>query len=274
MIDPLWLLVFFVLGGIVGWLGGYAGIGGAPFLVAALVLSGLFEQHKAQGTVLAVMLGPMTLPAMWAMRDRIRKMLAYSVIGVVTYAIFSYVGAAIAYLFNGVLLGALFGGVLVLIGLRYLWPSEDDASVPPFELAPGKVAVRPALIPFNYVTIGLLGIVVGIVGGMFGIGAGVLIVPILIQLFGVHKDDARTISLTMLAPPVSIGAVLQYQSRGDIDWIVAGVLLASYLVANLWGARSGRDAHATVFARRLGLILFGLGLVLVLLQARAYWLAA
>ena len=265
MIDPLWLAALFVVGGLVGWVGGYAGIGGAPFLVAALVVSGLFEQHAAQGTVLAVMLGPMTLPALWAMRDRVRPALPYALVGVVAYAVCSYVGAAAAYLFDGAVLGVLFGVVLALLGVRYLRPSEDAA--PPV-LAAGAVAVRGGVVPFTLTTVGLLGAVVGVVGGLFGIGAGVLVVPALIRLYGVHKDDARTISLAMLAPPVSIGAVVQYQSRGDVDWVVAGVLLASYLVANLWGARRGRTADAAVFSNRLGLILLVLGLVVVVLQAR------
>lgn len=273
MVDPLWLAALFVLGGIVGWVGGYAGIGGAPFLVAALVVSGLYGQHMAQGTVLAVMLGPMTLPAMWAMRDRIRRTLSYSLIGVVTYAVCSYLGAAIAYLFDGVLLSALFGGVLIVIGFRYLQPDDEPPGDAPFDLVPDEVTVRESVIPFNHITIAILGVIVGIIGGLFGIGAGVLIVPILIRLFGVHKDDARTISLTMLAPPVSIGAVIQYHAHGDVDWVVAGVLLAAYLVANLWGAQSGRTANAAAFARRFGLILLSLGVIIVLLQVRAYYLA-
>ena len=44
------------------------------------------------------------------------------------------------------------------------------------------------------------------------------------ELFGVHKDDARTLSLLILLPPVSIGAIVKYESENSVDWAMAGVM--------------------------------------------------
>lgn len=49
-------LLLVIAGIIVGFMGGFAGIGGAPFLVAFLVLVLGYPQLVAQGNVLTVML--------------------------------------------------------------------------------------------------------------------------------------------------------------------------------------------------------------------------
>ena len=89
-------LAFVALGAAVGFAGGYAGIGGAPFLVVGLALLLGYDQHVAQGTVLAVMLGPMSLPAVIVMWDRVKLLKREIFIGVACYAIISYFGAQIA----------------------------------------------------------------------------------------------------------------------------------------------------------------------------------
>ena len=88
LLEPALCALF---GMFVGFAGGYAGIGGAPFLVAAMVLFLGYDQHLAQGTVLAVMLGPMSLPGVLVMWDRVRLLKVEIGIGVVAYALFSNV---------------------------------------------------------------------------------------------------------------------------------------------------------------------------------------
>jgi len=50
-----------VTGTLVGLLGGFAGIGGAPLMVSFMTLILGFPQLRAQGIVLTMMLGPMSL---------------------------------------------------------------------------------------------------------------------------------------------------------------------------------------------------------------------
>jgi len=104
---------------------------------------------------------------------------------------------------------------------------------------------------------------IGVVGGLFGIGAGVLMVPLFMSLFSLHKDDARALSLCILLPPVSIGAIIEYQNHNAIDWTVAGVLLGLYLLTNHTGARIGRAHDPHTFLRIMGILLGLLGLIIV-----------
>ena len=89
-------------------------------------------------------------------------------------------------------------------------------------------------------------------------------VPLLIWLFGMDKDDARTLSLLLLLPPVSIGAVIRYQSRGDIIWLVTLIGFCTYFLSNYWGARLGRHHSHKVFQGVLGGTLLVLGIIYLL----------
>ena len=94
------LLIHVVFGLMVGFCGGYAGIGGAPILIFLYVNLLGYSQHIAQGTVLAMMLGTISIPGIWFMRDRVRDRLKPIIAGTLSYAAISYVGASIAYKFD------------------------------------------------------------------------------------------------------------------------------------------------------------------------------
>ena len=235
-----------LFGLVIGFVGGYAGISGAPFLVFLLGAFLGYSQHLAQGTVVAMMLGPMSLLGVWVMWDRVKPLLGYVAVGVLTYATFSYLGAAIAYLFSSETLRLLFAVLVLALGLRYVFQKNS---------AEGEDPVARPFLPFNLWTMALLGAVVGVIGGMFGIGAGVVMVPVLVKFFGVHKDDSRALSLAILVPPVSIGAVLQYHSHGDVKWMMVLVGFVAYFSSNYWGAKLGRSASPRRFQLVMGVLL-------------------
>lgn len=240
----------------VGFLGGYAGIGAAPVLVFVYGYFLGYTQHMAQGTVAAIMLGPMSLPAVIVMWDRVRRNVSFIIIGVLTYAIFSYPGAVLAYGVSHVTLRLIFAAFLLLLGVRSLAMELVNGSSSDVNVTAARWHLQ-----LKAPSMTMLGIVVGIAGGFFGIGAGVLMVPIMIWLFGIDKDDARAISLGILLPPLSVGSVIKYQAHGDIVWSAVLVGLLAYMASNYFGARLGRKHSARRFNIVLGLLLVLLGIV-------------
>ncbi|MDP6944617.1 MAG: sulfite exporter TauE/SafE family protein, partial [Myxococcota bacterium] len=210
------------------------------------------------GTILAVMLGPMSLPGVLVMRDRVRLLLPHIAAGVGTYAVFSNLGARLAYALDHQGLTLAFAALLVLLGLHYIGRKQRDMDG--LALDPDRPTVlTTGHIPLTVVNVGIIGAGIGVAGGLFGIGAGVLMVPILISAIGLHKDDARALSLAILLPPVSVGAVLEYHQHDGIDWIAAGIILVAYFATNLPGAALGRQHGARRFLRVTGVVLLVLG---------------
>lgn len=79
------------------------------------------------------------------------------------------------------------------------------------------------------VAVGVLG---GLLSGLFGVGGGILMVPLLLWLTGMDQRRAATTSLAAIVPTSLVGA-LSYLARGEVDVLVAA-LVAAGGVAGSW----------------------------------------
>lgn len=84
----------------------------------------------------------------------------------------------------------------------------------------------------------ILGIITGILSGLFGIGGGILMVPSLIVFFGMNILDANANSLAAMLLPVGIFGVIAYYKAGMINikdsiFIALGLFLGSFFGAEL-----------------------------------------
>ncbi|MCC6614849.1 MAG: sulfite exporter TauE/SafE family protein [Anaerolineae bacterium] len=84
----------------------------------------------------------------------------------------------------------------------------------------------------------ILGFVAGIASGMFGIGGGVIIVPVLVTVMGFALQRATGTSLGALLMPVGLFAVMEYYRAEKINiraaaWIAVGLILGAIAGANI-----------------------------------------
>lgn len=79
----------------------------------------------------------------------------------------------------------------------------------------------------------MIGLVAGVVSGMFGVGGGLIIVPALVLLAGFTQHRATGTSLMVLLPPVGIAAVLEYYRHGNVN-LRAGIIIAVALILGAW----------------------------------------
>lgn len=85
---------------------------------------------------------------------------------------------------------------------------------------------------FALVAIGLLS---GFLSGMFGIGGGIVIVPLLVMLAKFPRKLAAGTSLGAIVPAALVG-VASYAAVGNVDWIVALVLVVGSVIGAQVGA--------------------------------------
>jgi uncharacterized membrane protein YfcA len=81
----------------------------------------------------------------------------------------------------------------------------------------------------TYVLAVLLGAVAGVLAGMFGVGGGILFVPVLVAL-GLDQHDATGTSLLAIIPTAVVGTWRQAR-YGNVRWRSAAVIGAAAVVA-------------------------------------------
>jgi len=84
----------------------------------------------------------------------------------------------------------------------------------------------------------IVGVLAGVMSGLFGIGGGIIMVPTLIAVFGMGMLDANAASLAAMLFPVGIFGVINYYKAGYINlkdslWISLGLLGGSFFGAEL-----------------------------------------
>jgi hypothetical protein len=62
-----------------------------------------------------------------------------------------------------------------------------------------------------------IGVVGGVMGGFFGVGGGIVIVPALIYMAGFSQHQATGTSLAVLLPPIGLGAAMEYYRHGNVN---------------------------------------------------------
>jgi len=116
------LLLLVVIGIIVGGLSGMLGIGGGIFMIPAMVLMLGFNQHQAVGTSLAVMLPPIGFFAAYNYYKAGHVNLTYALVLAVAFMLGSYLTSKIALQIPTETLKKFFAVVLILVGIKMLFP--------------------------------------------------------------------------------------------------------------------------------------------------------
>jgi uncharacterized membrane protein YfcA len=80
---------------------------------------------------------------------------------------------------------------------------------------------------------GLLG---GLLSGVFGVGGGIVMVPLLIALAGMDQRRAATTSLAAIVP-TSIAGSLSYLAAGHIDLVAGAIIAAGAVVGAVIGSK-------------------------------------
>jgi hypothetical protein len=111
-----------------------------------------------------------------------------------------------------------------------------------------------------------IGTLAGVLSGLFGIGGGIVIVPMLIAFLKFTPARAIGTSLSAMLLPVGILAVLKYAKSGDVDFKVAGALSLGIFVMAYVGAHIGLSIGNIWVNRGFGLLLLCVGLKFILVK--------
>jgi uncharacterized membrane protein YfcA len=82
----------------------------------------------------------------------------------------------------------------------------------------------------------LAGLAAGLAGGLFGVGGGIILVPLLTAFFGLTQHQAHGTSLGVIGV-TALASLVFYAWTGQVDWLAAVLIAPSSLLAARFGAR-------------------------------------
>ena len=83
----------------------------------------------------------------------------------------------------------------------------------------------------------LIGLAAGALGGMFGIGGGILMVPAMVYFLHFSQKMSQGTSLAVLCMPVGILGAINYYKAGNVDIKVALTLAIGFVGGSFIGSK-------------------------------------
>jgi len=103
-----------------------------------------------------------------------------------------------------------------------------------------------------------VGLLAGVLSGMFGIGGGVIIVPVLLYVVKMKPLEAIATSLAALIPPVGLLGAYEYYRRGNIHIMAAVIVAAGLFIGAYFGAKITLSLPADMIRRAYAVFLFAI----------------
>ena len=237
------LLIGFGAGG----LSGAFGVGGGIVLIPLLVLLLHITQKRAQATSLVMVA-------------------LAGAAGSVTYAIAGEVAwIPAAFILIGGLAGSLigsslvkrtsdhrlqigFGLLLIAVAVRLLLPITTESNAEFMSIS--------AVAAVGFV---LSGLAMGLLSALFGVGGGIILIPIIVTAFGFPQQLAAGTSLTVMAPIALLGAWRQSRT-GATDWRMGLRFGVASIPGSIIGAIVAVSVSGSVLRVLFALLLIVIGL--------------
>jgi len=109
----------------------------------------------------------------------------------------------------------------------------------------------------SYVLAAALGVIAGVLSGLFGVGGGILFVPILTWI-GLTQLHAEASSLLAIIPTVLVG-VWRQQRYGNVRWRPAAVLGVASIAATVGGAQLAVSLPEATLRKLFGVLIICTG---------------
>lgn len=101
--------------------------------------------------------------------------------------------------------------------------------------------------------------IVGVMSGLFGVGGGVLLVPLLVLLFGFEQHRAQGTSLVALVPPTGLLAFLVYYRAHAVDVKVGLLIIPGVFLGGIFGGKIAAQLSPRRMRVMFAALLFSLG---------------
>jgi hypothetical protein len=90
---------------------------------------------------------------------------------------------------------------------------------------------------YTLLTLVLIGLITGAVGGMLGLGGGVILIPALVYFVGLNQHEAVGTSLAVMLPPIGLFAAYNFYRAGQVNLRYALILAVAFMVGSYFTSK-------------------------------------
>lgn len=101
----------------------------------------------------------------------------------------------------------------------------------------------------------VIGILSGILAGVFGVGGAIIVIPALVFILGLSQHQAQGTSLAFMLPPVGILATWNYWKAGHVNWKIALILSVTFVVGAYFGSKLTINISDRTLRRMFGVLM-------------------
>ncbi len=112
----------------------------------------------------------------------------------------------------------------------------------------------------NTAIVALIGATAGLLGGVFGLGGAIIIIPALVIILGYSQQMAQGTALIMMVLPVGALAAFQYYQKGFVDVKAALILAAFFFVGGYFGAKFATSIPQDILKKVFAIMLVGIAI--------------
>lgn len=179
---------------------------------------------------------------------RIRSALIFGGLSVVS----ALIGARLSLLMDDQLLLRIFSIFLILIGLAF--------AVRTWRVSDTEVPDQRTMSARDWVNLAVVASITGIITGIFGVGGGFMIVPVLVFVMKVPMRDAVGTSLLVMVLTSLAGIAGRMPIEGDLDLQLIGLFVAGSITGGLVGSLFSKKLSPRLLTGIFAVLVMGVGI--------------
>ncbi|MEI7675210.1 MAG: sulfite exporter TauE/SafE family protein [Bacteroidales bacterium] len=252
----------FIVGLLAGVMSGMFGIGGGIVMVPMLIAVFGMGMLDANATSLAAMLLPVGVLGVINYYKAGLINLKHSLWLSVGLFAGSFAGAALAISIDVSILAKLYAVFLLYVAVGYLNIPKLIAKYTnkPNQAQRQEHGEKTEYAFWLYIAVGILA---GVIAGMFGKGGGLVIVPILIKFFRYDTKAATATSLAALQLPVGLPSVIVYAQLGHLNILYAALMAVGIVAGVFFGSKLALNIPAASFKKVYAIFLMGVAVYMM-----------
>lgn len=161
------------------------------------------------------------------------------------------IGARLSLLMDDQLLLRIFSIFLILIGLAF--------AVRTWRVSDTEVPDQRTMSARDWVNLAVVASITGIITGIFGVGGGFMIVPVLVFVMKVPMRDAVGTSLLVMVLTSLAGIAGRMPIEGDLDLQLIGLFVAGSITGGLVGSLFSKKLSPRLLTGIFAVLVLGVG---------------